>query len=70
MQEKMFRKKTAHVSVEEIKGFSCSVAKSYLTLCDPMNCSMPGLTVHHYLLESAQTHVHWVDDAIQLDHSL
>ena len=35
-----------------------SVAQSYLTLCDPMDCSMPGLPVRHHLLESAQTHVH------------
>ena len=35
------------------------------TLCDPMNCSKPGLPVHHQLLEFTQTHVHWVRDAIQ-----
>ena len=35
-----------------------SVAQSYLTLCDPMDHSMPGLPVHHQLLESSQTHVH------------
>ena len=35
-----------------------SVAQSCLTLCDPMNCSTPGLPVLHYLLELAQTHVH------------
>ena len=40
----------------------CSVAKSYLTLCDPMNRSMPGLPVLHHLPQFAQTHVHWVDD--------
>ena len=43
----------------------CSVAKSCLTLCDPMDCSMPGFPVLHHLLEFAQTHVHWVSDAIQ-----
>ena len=42
-----------------------SVAPSCLTLCDPMNCSMPGLPVHHQLLEYTQTHVHWVCDVIQ-----
>ena len=42
----------------------CSVAQSCPTLCDPMNCNMPGLRVHHQLLESTQTHVHWVGDAI------
>ena len=41
-----------------------SVAQSYLTLCDPVDCSMPGLPVHHQLLELAQTHVHRVGDAI------
>ena len=35
-----------------------SVAQSCLTLCDPLNCSTPGLPVHHQLPESAQTHVH------------
>ena len=45
-----------------------SVAQSSLTLCDPMNCSTPGLPVHHQLLESTQTHVHWVSDAIQSIH--
>ena len=41
----------------------CSVAKSSPTLCNPMNCSTPGFPVLHYLLELAQTHVHWVSDA-------
>ena len=47
-----------------------SVAQSCPTLCDPMNCSMPGLPVHHQLPESTQTHVHWVSDAIQPSHPL
>ena len=42
-----------------------SVAQSYLTLCNPMNRSTPGLPVHHHLPEFTQTHVHWVGDAIQ-----
>ena len=42
-----------------------SVAQSCPTLCDPMECSSPGLPVHHRLPESTQTHVHWVSDAIQ-----
>ena len=42
-----------------------SVAQSCPTLCDPMNRSTPGLPVHHQLLESTETHVHWVGDAIQ-----
>ena len=47
-----------------------SVAQLCLILCDPMNCSMPGLPVHHQLPESTQTHVHWVSDAIQPSHPL
>ena len=47
-----------------------SVAQSCPTLCDPMNRSMPGLPVHHQLLESTQTHVHRVGDAIHPSHSL
>ena len=42
-----------------------SVAQSCLTLCDPMNCSTPGLPVHHQLPEFTQTHIHRVGDAIQ-----
>ena len=45
-----------------------SVAQSCLTLCDPMNHSMPGLPVHHQLLEFTQIHVHQVSDAIQPSH--
>ena len=48
----------------------CSVTQLYLTLCDPMNCSTPGFPVLHYLLEFVQTHVHWVDNAIQPSHPL
>ena len=47
-----------------------SVAQSGLTLCDPMNCSTPGLPVHHQLPEFTQTHVHRVGDAIQPSHPL
>ena len=43
----------------------CSVAQSCLNLCDPMDCSTPGFLVLHYLPKFAQTHVHWVSDAIQ-----
>ena len=42
-----------------------SAAQSCPTLWDPMDCSMPGFPVHHKLPELAQTHVHWVSDAIQ-----
>ena len=47
-----------------------SVAQSCPTLCDPMNCTMPGLPVHHQLPEFTQTHVHQVGDAIQPCHPL
>ena len=47
-----------------------SVAQSCLTLCDPMDCSTPGLPVHHQLPKFTQTHVHWVGDAIQPSHPL
>ena len=47
-----------------------SVAQSCPTLCDPMNCSTPGLPVHHQLPEFTQTHVHRVSDAMQPSHPL
>ena len=48
----------------------CSVAQPCLTLCDPMDCSMPGFHVHYQLPEPAQTQVHWLGDAIQPPHPL
>ena len=45
--------------------YCCSVAQLCLTLCDPMDCSMPAFPVLHYLLEFAQTRAHWVNDTIQ-----
>ena len=47
-----------------------SVAQSCPTLCDPMDCSKPGLPVHRQLPEFTQAYVHWVGDAIQLSHPL
>ena len=47
-----------------------SVAQSCPTLCNPMDYSRPGFAVHHQLLELTQTHVHWVNDAIQPSHPL
>ena len=49
---------------------TCSVTKLCLTLCDPVDCSMPGFSVLPHLPEFAQTHVHWVSDAIQPSHPL
>ena len=50
--------------------FQFSSVQSRPTLCDPMNCSTPGLPVHHQLLGFTQTHVHRVGDAIQPSHPL
>ena len=51
-----------------IKLVFSSVAQLCLTLCDPINRSMPGLHVHHQLPEFTQTHVHRLSDAIQPSH--
>ena len=48
----------------------CSGAQSYMTICNPMNCSTSGFPVLHHLLEFAQTHVSWISDAIQPSHPL
>ena len=47
-----------------------SVTQSCPTLCDPMDCRMPGLPVHHQLSEITQTHIHQVGDAIHPSHLL
>ena len=47
-----------------------SVPQLCPTVCDPMDCSTPGLLVHHQLLGFTQSHVHWVGDAIQPSHPL
>jgi len=56
--------------LEDQVGLFSSVTYLCPTLCDPMDCSMPGLPAHHQLLEFTQTHVHWVSDAIQPSHPL
>ena len=50
--------------------FSSVQVLGHVRLCDPMNCSMPGLPVHHHLPEFTETHVHRVGDAIQPSHPL
>ena len=55
---------------EELLVWFSSVAPLCLTLCDPMDCSAPGLSVCHQLPELSQTHVHRVGDAIQPSHPL
>ena len=56
----------SHISIPQFS----SVTRSCRTLCDPIDCSMPGFPVLHYLPEFAQTHVDQVGDAIQLSHPL
>ena len=56
--------------IEAVSVQFSSVAQSCLTLCDPMNCSTPGLPVHHQLPKFSQTHVHGVGDTIQPSHPL
>ena len=58
-----FPQPQAHSITQDINQF-CSVNQSCLTLCYPMDCSMPSLPVHHQLLEMAQTHVHRVHPTI------
>ena len=50
--------------------FSSVQSLSRVWLCDSMNCSLPGLSIHHQLAEFTQTYVHWVGDAIQPSHPL
>ena len=68
------RMQAAGIHLPQQNNFSSvqfsSVAQSCPTLCIPMNCSMPGLPVHHQCPEFTQTHVHWVGDAIQPSYPL
>ena len=48
----------------------CSIIKSYWTLCDPMDCNTPGLSVRHHLPDFTQVHVHSIGDAFQSFHPL
>ena len=57
-------------SISYVISSVSSVAQSCLTSCNPIDCSTPGFPVHHPFPEFAQTHVHWVGDAIQLSHPL
>ena len=65
LREVLQLKRNVHNSVQ------CnSVTQSCVTLCDPMDCNTLGFSVHHQHPELAQTHVHWVGDAIQPFHLL
>ena len=55
---------------EDTVQFSPVQLLSHVWLFDPMDCSTPGLLIHHQLLKLSQTHVHWVSDAIQPSHPL
>ena len=66
----MARKSLLEIDIFDLPGWGfsfllSSVAQSCLTLCNPMDCSMPGFAVHHQLMELAQTHVHQIGDAMQ-----
>ena len=50
--------------------YCCSVAQSCLILCNPMDCSIPGLPVPHYLLKFVQVYAHCIGDTIQPSHPL
>ena len=62
--------KSDHVTNPVLCCMLYLVAQLCLTLCNPMNSSMPGLPVHHQLPGSTQTQVHWIGDAIQPSHPL
>ena len=64
LQFSMFFHPSHSIQFSSVQSLSC------LTLCDPMDCSMPGFPVHYQLPEFAQTHVHRVGDAIQPSHPL
>ena len=68
-QIKKFLKRSGSQNIKRFSQFS-SVAQSCLTLCNPMDCSMPGFPVHYQLLELTQTLVLRVGDAIQPSHPL
>ena len=61
-------------TIRSLRDLSIVMTVQFAQLCpalhDPMDCSTPGLPVHHQLLDLAQTHVHWVSDAIQPSHPL
>ena len=57
-------------SLQDLTILLALVVVQSLSLCDPVDCSTPGFPVLHHLLKLAQTHVHWVGDAIQPSHPL
>ena len=63
-ERSLVTKQTLPVSLVLTSAQFSSVTQSCPTLCDPVDCSLPAFPVLHHLLELAQTHVHWVSDAI------
>ena len=70
VKDKPWNYKTFRRKYRGIASWCCSVTKLCLSLWDPKDFSTPGSPVLNYLLEFAQTHVHWADDAIQPSHPL
>ena len=84
MRQKSYKIGLEHIGVQESKDTLKDVGKDWRhwlvqfssiaqlcpTFCNPMDCSTPGLPVHHQFPEFIQTHVHWVSDAIQSSHPL
>ena len=71
MPQSMGLQRVGHnLATEQQPNSVSSVAQLCLTLWDPMDCRTPGFPIHHQLPEHAQTHVHWVGDAIQPSHPL
>ena len=66
----MDKKAVVHIHSGRFSQSVSSVVQSCPTLCDPVNCSTPGLPVHHQFPEFTQTHVHQVSDDIQPSHPL
>ena len=65
----MVKQETVRLN-SNILGISSVQSLSHVQLCNPMNCSTPGFSIYHWLLELAQTHVHWISNTIQPSHPL
>ena len=63
----IMNKPVTSTEIEAVIKFS-SVTHSSPTLCNPMDCNTPGISVHHQLPELIQTHIHWISDATQPSH--
>ena len=68
LQESLLTIRKERIGYKESDVTCSSVAQLCLTLCDPMDCSTPGLPVPHSLSEFAQVHVHHISDAVPPSH--